>query len=64
MVRSICATALTLLLSATALAIHPPSQDVLSGPRAPSLAVRLGYSAQDKLLIVNGDDLGMSHAST
>jgi chitin disaccharide deacetylase len=62
MVRSICATTLTLLLSATALAIHPPSQDVLSGPRAPSLAVRLGYSAQDKLLIVNSDDLGMSHA--
>jgi len=29
----------------------------------PSLAERLGYSASDKLLIVNGDDVGMSHAA-
>ena len=29
----------------------------------PSLAERLGYSATDKLLIVNGDDVGMSHAA-
>ena len=29
----------------------------------PTLAERLGYSASDKLLIVNGDDIGMSHAA-
>jgi hypothetical protein len=52
MVRSICATTLTLLLSATALAILPRSQDVLCGSRAPSLAVRLGYSAQNKLAVL------------
>ena len=28
-----------------------------------SLAERLGYKASDKLLIVNGDDIGMSHAA-
>ena len=28
-----------------------------------TLAERLGYSATDKLLIVNGDDIGMSHAA-
>ncbi|MBX2818952.1 MAG: polysaccharide deacetylase family protein [Rhodothermaceae bacterium] len=30
---------------------------------SPTLAERLGYSATDKLLIVNGDDIGMSHAA-
>ena len=30
---------------------------------SPTLAERLGYSATDKLLIVNGDDVGMSHAA-
>jgi hypothetical protein len=64
MARSICVTTLTALLSATALAIHRPHEGVVSGQCTPPLAVRLGYSAQDKLLIVNGDDLGMSHAST
>jgi predicted glycoside hydrolase/deacetylase ChbG (UPF0249 family) len=33
-----------------------------SGQRPRSLAERLGYSASDKLLIINGDDVGMSHA--
>ena len=28
-----------------------------------SLAERLGYTASDKLLIINGDDVGMSHAA-
>ncbi|HXG63554.1 MAG TPA: polysaccharide deacetylase family protein [Blastocatellia bacterium] len=30
---------------------------------APSLAERLGFKATDKILIVNGDDVGMSHAA-
>lgn len=30
---------------------------------APTLAERLGYKATDKLLIINGDDVGMSHAA-
>ena len=30
---------------------------------AQTLAERLGYTASDKLLIVNGDDIGMSHAA-
>ena len=30
---------------------------------AQTLAERLGYKATDKLLIVNGDDIGMSHAA-
>ncbi len=30
---------------------------------APTLAERLGYSATDKLLIVNGDDVGMCHTA-
>jgi predicted glycoside hydrolase/deacetylase ChbG (UPF0249 family) len=29
----------------------------------PSLAEKLGYKATDKLLIVNGDDVGMSHSA-
>ena len=56
-------SALTLLLSASAVVILYLSETNTSAPGTPSsLAVRLGYSAQDKLLIVNGDDLGMSHA--
>jgi len=31
--------------------------------RAASLAERLGYKATDRLLIVNGDDVGMSHSA-
>lgn len=30
---------------------------------APNLAERLGFKATDKLLIINGDDVGMSHAA-
>ena len=29
----------------------------------PTLAERLGYSADDRLLIVNSDDLGMCHSA-
>jgi predicted glycoside hydrolase/deacetylase ChbG (UPF0249 family) len=43
-------SALALLLPATLLA-------------APSLAERLGYAATDRLLIVNGDDVGMCHTA-
>ena len=37
----------------------------MSAPAASgaTLAERLGYSAEDRLLIVNCDDLGMSHAA-
>ena len=43
-------SALVLLLPATLLA-------------APSLAERLGYAVTDRLLIVNGDDVGMCHTA-
>jgi predicted glycoside hydrolase/deacetylase ChbG (UPF0249 family) len=33
------------------------------GAEAPSLAERLGYKASDRLLIINGDDVGMCHAA-
>ena len=33
------------------------------GQTSPTLAERLGYEATDKLLIINGDDIGMSHAA-
>ena len=32
-------------------------------PPSPSLAERLGFSATDRILIVNGDDVGVSHAA-
>lgn len=35
----------------------------LPAAEPPSLAERLGYSANDRLLIVNGDDAGMCHAA-
>ena len=35
----------------------------VDGQTQQTLAERLGYSATDKLLIVNGDDIGMSHAA-
>jgi predicted glycoside hydrolase/deacetylase ChbG (UPF0249 family) len=61
--RSISVRILTWLLSASALAFHPPPAATVSVQRTrPSLAERLGYSAQAKLLIVNGDDLGLSYA--
>jgi chitin disaccharide deacetylase len=54
---------IALVISASALAIQPTSTASGSSQRTrPPLAQRLGYTAQDKLLIVNGDDLGMSHA--
>jgi predicted glycoside hydrolase/deacetylase ChbG (UPF0249 family) len=33
------------------------------GGEAPSLAERLGYKTSDRLLIINGDDVGMCHAA-
>ncbi len=45
-----------LLLTTT----RPGAQDVVA---APSLAERLGYKPTDILLIVNADDVGMSHAA-
>lgn len=61
--RSVSVTTLTLFLSASPVGIHLPSEATTSAQSTrSSLAVRLGYSAQDKLLIVNADDLGMSHA--
>lgn len=63
LLRSVSVTTLTLFLSASAVGIHLPSEATTSAQSTrSSLAVRLGYSAQDKLLIVNADDLGMSHA--
>jgi hypothetical protein len=37
--------------------------DLAAGARAPSLAERLGYGPDDRLLIINCDDLGSSHAA-
>src|SRR5262245_30768530 len=45
--------ATSLLLSA----VGAPAAD------CPPLAERLGYKATDKLLIVNGDDVGMCHSA-
>jgi hypothetical protein len=60
LLRSVSVTTLTLFLSASAVGIHLPSEATTSAQSTrSSLAVRLGYSAQDKLLIVNADDLGM-----
>ena len=39
----------------------PPFETSAAG--TPSLAERLGYKSTDKLLIVNGDDVGMCHAA-
>lgn len=39
-----------------------PSPATTTGT-APTLAERLGFKATDKLLIINGDDVGMSHAA-
>ena len=35
----------------------------LGATRAPTLAERLGYKASDRILILNGDDVGNSHAA-
>ncbi|MBA2354343.1 MAG: ChbG/HpnK family deacetylase [Acidobacteria bacterium] len=40
-----------------------PDWPVAQSPAALSLAERLGYTASDILLIVNADDVGMSHAA-
>ncbi len=44
------------------LAMGPETGRAQSGD-GPTLADRLGYEAGDKLLIVNGDDVGVSHAA-
>ncbi len=54
----LCAGALVAILLLTTL--HPSAQ----APAArPSLAERLGFKASDIVLIVNADDVGMSHAA-
>lgn len=57
--------ALILLLSPTLLMAQgsPPSPAALQAKERPSLAERLGFSATDKILIVNCDDVGNSHAA-
>jgi chitin disaccharide deacetylase len=50
-----------LFLSSALLLLAPPFE--ASGAVTPSLAERLGYKSTDKLLIVNGDDVGMCHAA-
>jgi len=39
------------------------SLSALAAHRAPTLAERLGYKATDRILILNGDDVGNSHAA-
>lgn len=36
---------------------------MVAAGQSPSLAERLGYRAEDRLLIINGDDAGMCHAA-
>jgi len=36
---------------------------IISAQAAPTLAERLGYKPTDRLLIINGDDVGMCHAA-
>ncbi|MGI8565169.1 MAG: ChbG/HpnK family deacetylase, partial [Pyrinomonadaceae bacterium] len=66
--------ALLLLLTLPALLIAQPAREhafrqtspasVSSASHAaPTLAERLGFKATDRVLIVNGDDVGMSHAA-
>src|SRR5437660_10343420 len=45
---------LNLILIAAVLTVTPQP--------APTLAERLGYKATDRILIVNGDDIGMCHS--
>jgi predicted glycoside hydrolase/deacetylase ChbG (UPF0249 family) len=40
-----------------------PARQVASPANGPSLAERLGFSSTDIVLIVNGDDVGVSHAA-
>lgn len=40
-----------------------PPAPAITTSAAPTLAERLGFKATDKLLIINGDDVGMSHAA-
>lgn len=51
------------LLAAPALrAQTPPRPATGAPPNAPTIAARLGYPADAKLLILHGDDLGVAHA--
>lgn len=43
--------------------VSSPSPPASSARAAPTLAERLGFKAGDRVLIVNGDDVGMSHAA-
>jgi predicted glycoside hydrolase/deacetylase ChbG (UPF0249 family) len=67
-------SALLLLLTLPVLLIARPTREHDSqqrslvsafspAPPAPTLAERLGFKATDRVLIVNGDDVGMSHAA-
>ena len=58
--RSVCLVLVALFAAALLSSSRPEAQTPTSKP---SLAERLGYEASDILLIVNADDVGMSHAA-
>ncbi len=56
--------AATILLSSAALMGHPaPGDSMTQAAARPALAERLGFKPTDRVLIINGDDAGVSHAS-
>jgi hypothetical protein len=51
------------LLAVYTLLLRTPEAGPGEAPARLSLAERLGFKASDKILIINGDDTGMSHAA-
>ena len=55
--------AATVLLAGLLTASSYPTVPRPSSATSPTLAERLGFKAEDKILIINGDDVGVSHAA-